>query len=168
MLQTKFRKLTHEDSGALEELITVIESNLENKYFWLPIKEEARKHFWDEEWTEFYGLFQDGRLVAAAALFFNEYEFGESREQLKLNGECVAEIGRVMVHPKYRGNDLACQLIQCLIDIAKQKNIEYVLATIHPQNVPSQRAFQKAGLKKMCTYVKNDTYVRDIYVMEYN
>lgn len=164
----ELRKITLEDREALEQLITVIESNLENKYFWLPIKEEARKHFFDEEWTEFYGVFQKGMLIAAVALFFNEYEFGESVSQVKLNGKKVAEIGRVMVHPEYRGNNLLFQLNKHILDIARQKGLEYVLATIHPENAPSQRSFQKAGLEKMCTYVKNDTYIRDIYVMKLN
>ena len=164
----ELRKITLEDGEVLEQLITVIESNLENKYFWLPITEEARKHFFDEEWTAFYGLFQNGVLIAAAALFFNEYEFGESVSQVKLNGKKVAEIGRAMVHPEYRGNNLLYQLNKYLLDVAKQKGIEYVLATIHPENAPSQRSFQKAGLEKLHTYVKDDAYIRDIYVMKLN
>lgn len=162
----EFRKLVNGDSEELEQLITVIEGNLENKYFWLPIKEEARRHFFDEEWTLVYGFFEDGRLVAAAALFLNEYEFGESREQLKLEREKVAEIGRVMVHPEYRGMNFSCGLIKKLVCIAEQEGIEYVLATIHPQNIPSQRSFQKADFERKCTYVKNESYIRDIYVIK--
>lgn len=162
----EFRKLFLKDKEALEQLITVIESNMKNKYFWLPIKEEARKHFFDNEWTEFYGLFDSGVLIAAAALFYNEYEFGESLKQLNIGGRKVAEIGRAMVHPKYRGHNLLYQINKNLIAVANRNGLEYVLATIHPENEPSQRSFRKAGLMKMDTYVKNDAYVRDIFVIK--
>lgn len=98
------RKITLQDRDALERLIAEVENSLKNEYFWLPIKEEARKHLLDP-------------------------------------------------------------LIKDLLDIARQRGIECVLATIHPENVPSQRLFQKAGLEKMCTYTKDVSYIRDVYVI---
>ncbi len=159
------RKITLQDRDALERLIAEVENSLKNEYFWLPIKEEARKHFFDDEWTEFYGVFQEGELIAAIALFLNEYEYGESLKQLNSTEKKVAELGRAMVHPAYRGKHLLDPLIKDLLDIARQRGIECVLATIHPENVPSQRLFQKAGLEKMCTYTKDVSYIRDVYVI---
>ena len=53
----EFRKLTIADKEQLDTLITIIESTLDQKDFWLPINSISRKHFFDNSWTEFYGLF---------------------------------------------------------------------------------------------------------------
>ena len=113
-------------------------------------------------------MFDGTRLIAAVALFYNEHEFGESLKQLGQPLGTVAEIGRAMVHPVYRGNNLLYRLNTELLKAAKGKGIDTVLATIHPDNLPSQRSFQKLGLVKQCTYVKGDRYVRDIYTMKLN
>ena len=158
-------KLTPSHKEKLELLIRDIEAALADEAFWLPIKEEARAHFFDEEWTEFYGVFDGERLVGAAALFYNEYEYGESLRQLNVKGHTVAEIGRAMVHPDYRGNNLLYRINLHLITIAKAKGVDLLLSTIHPDNIPSQKSFQKLGMKKQHTYVKSDGFIRDIFTM---
>ncbi len=160
------RKLTALDSESLKKLIEAIEDSLENKDFWLPINETSEIHFFDENWTEFYGLFEGERLVAASALFYNEHEFGESLSHLQRIGCKTAEIGRSMVHPQYRGNNYLLKINTELLKLAKSKGIELVLATIHPQNVPSQKSFQKLGFTKQCTYVKHGGFLRDIYTYD--
>ena len=162
----KFRKLTAEDEQKLLGLIDVIEENLDNKEFWLPINEMSKNHFFDATWTEFYGAFDGDNLVASAALFYNEHEYRESLQKLNLKITSVAEIGRAMVHPEYRGNNLLYSINLKLVDIAREKNIEYLLATIHPENIPSQKSFIKLGMTKQTTYRKNCGYVRDIYLMK--
>ena len=161
----EIRKLFRSDANELYDLISIIEKNLENKEFWLPLKPTAKEHFFDENWTEFYGIFDGTVLVGAVALFYNEYEYGESLKYLNRNISNVAEIGRAMVRPNYRGNNILYLLNTKLIEVAKAKNIENLIATIHPQNIPSQKSFLKLGMKKQCTYIKSNGYVRDIYLL---
>ena len=162
----EIKKLSIKDKNQLEALISVVEENIENRDFWLPINNISKEHFFDESWTEFIGMFEGDALIAAVALFFNEHEYGESLRELGVKGKKVAEIGRAMVHPDYRGHNILYQLNLCLLKEAKEKNIDMLLATIHPQNLPSQKSFQKLGMKKQHTYVKGNAYLRDIYTLD--
>lgn len=162
------RKLTENDGKKLNELIDRIEFSIENKKWWLPIKEVARNNFFNDEWTYFLGMFVSENLIAASALFLNEYEYGDSLESithLDLNGT-TAEIGRCMVDPSYRGNNFLLILNKKLIEIAKDLNINNLIATIHPQNIPSKRSFEKLGFIKETTVVKSGDFSRDIYVLK--
>ncbi len=159
------QKLTPSHREKLELLINDIEAALSDKAFWLPVKKEARMHFFDDDWTEFYGVFDGERLVGAAALFYNEYEYGESLRHLNVKCRKAAEIGRAMVHPEYRGNNMLYQINLHLIEVAKKKGVDLLLSTVHPDNIPSQKSFQKLGMKKQLTYTKSDGFIRDILTM---
>lgn len=158
------RKLTISDKEQLYNLIEEIETTLSNKDFWLPINKISKDHFFDEKWTIFYGAFDGNKLIGASALFLNPHEYEESFNQLKLdiNLDSVAEIGRSMVRPDYRGNYILARLNKILLHEALAHNKKYILATIHPDNTPSQKSFALIGMKKMTQYTKACGYVRDI------
>ena len=160
------RRLTPSDHDALWELIGEIESSLPNKEFWLPIKEGSSSHFFDESWTEFHGAFDGEHLIGASALFYNSYEFGESLEQLGMDTDGVAEVGRSMVHPDYRGRNILAEINTELICVARDRGLKTLIATIHPDNIPSQSSFRKIGFVKRKTYLKSDGFVRDILTLE--
>ncbi len=160
------RKLTASDSEALWELITDIESTLVSRDFWLPIKETSKEHYFDDSWTEFYGAFDGDRLAGASALFYNSFEFGESLSKLGRDPEGVAEVGRSMVHPDYRGRNLLVDINKVLISVAREKGLTFLLATVHPDNAPSQASFNRLGFIKRTTYLKSDGFVRDIFTYD--
>lgn len=80
---------------------------------------------------------------------------------------CVYET--VFVSPLYRGYGLQSKLISMLTDIAKEKGKEYIVATVHPDNIYSSANFIKNGYSKL-----NDTplskygSVRDYYSKKLN
>src|SRR5574344_355815 len=96
------KKLDSSDQQALTELINITETNLRDKVFWYPISDISRKHFLDDKWTNFFGIFDKDKLVAAAGLFYNDNEYGESAKALHLGNHKIAEIGRIMTHPEYQ------------------------------------------------------------------
>ena len=71
-----------------------------------------------------------------------------------------------MVHPDYRGRNLLATINKELISVAKEKGLRFLLATIHPDNVPSQTSFRKLGFVKRTTYFKSDGFVRDVYTFD--
>lgn len=160
------RKITESDREALWGLISDIESTLVSEEFWLPIKETSSSHYFDDSWTEFYGAFDGDRLAGASALFYNSFEFGESLGQLGRSSEGVAEVGRSMVHPDYRGHNLLVKINTELMSVAREKGLSFLLATVHPDNAPSQASFRRLGFTKVRTYMKSDGFVRDIYTYE--
>ena len=161
-----FRKLNIKDKEKLDKLIDIIEKNLTNNAYWLPMQAEARNHFFDENWTIFYGAFKDDNLISACALFLNEFEYGESAEKLNLNKSEVAEIGRCMVNPDYRGNNLMLTLNSKLLDVAKQMGKKYIIATAHPDNIPSNNSLKALGMTTQKTVVKMERYPRNIMLLE--
>ena len=112
------RKLTETDSAQLDNLIQEVEANLKNEKFWLPMEETAKTHFFDEDWTYFLGAFEDEELIGAVALFFNAYEYGESREILGIEDRDLAEYGRAIAD-LYKLYNRICVGIQILAIVKK-------------------------------------------------
>ena len=71
----------------------------------------------------FFGVFDNDKLVAASALFLNEYEYKESVENIGMKNYKFAEIGRCMVLPEYRGYNLMYKLNLILENIAKKSRV---------------------------------------------
>jgi RimJ/RimL family protein N-acetyltransferase len=160
------RKLTSSDKNKLDLLIKSIESTLDNKLWWLPISNKSFDNFFNDDWTYFLGLFEGDELVGASALFFNENEYGETIEHLKMVNKDIAEIGRCMVLKKYRGKNYMLELNQKLLKIASEHNIKKVIATAHPNNISSQCSLLSLGMSKVGSITKYPNFDRDIFLIE--
>lgn len=159
------KKIDKSDKMKLEKLIHRIESNLESEKWWLPIKETAREHFFDDKWTCFYGAYDNDELVGASALFINEYEYKESLLHIGEISGSIAEIGRCMVAPEYRGKNLLVAINIELIEVARKYKINNILATIHPENLASKKSFKKIGFKHITSIIKDNNYEREIFLI---
>ena len=156
------RKLTPNDKPQLDNLIKKIESSLPHKDWWLPIPSTAYEHFFDEAWTLFCGAFDQEKLVGASALFFNEFEYGKAVSYIHLTTQKIAEIGRCMVSPDYRGHELMFKMNEFLFGV-NPKKVDCFVATAHPENMPSIKSLEKSGFIKQATFVKADMK-RNIYL----
>ena len=161
------RQLTEDDESDYFELIETIEGQLDNELFWLPISATSRDHFFDDEWTTVLGLYENEKLVAASSLFYNSNEYGESASIIGLGPSAgkIAEIGRCMVLPAHRGDDYMLLLNRKLLDMAKKRHVDTLIATAHPDNKGSCRSLEKLGMKKEGFAIKNGSYPRNIYAM---
>lgn len=157
------KKVEGSDTEQFYELVREVEDNLASPAYWLPMTEIAKEHFFDDYWTYFLGAYEDEKLIVAVGLFLNEYEYGESADVLQLDRDTCAEIGRAMVHPQCRGRGLMRTLTEQLIAIAKEKGIENLIATVHPENMPSRKTFLKLEFEKKAHVVKMEGYERDIW-----
>jgi len=164
----EIRQLNKSDEISLINLINEIENSLIDKTWWLPIKKEARENFFNKEWTIFYGAFENSKLIGASALFLNEYEYGETVSYLNIDKKSVGEVGRCMVHPDYRGKNLLFIINSRIIEEAKEKKLNYLVATAHPENIASNKSLKKTGFKIMKTIVKEKIYPRNILLLEIN
>ncbi len=162
----EIKKIECAEKAQLENLIAEIESNLPDTAWWLPLNDTAKNHFFDDTWTYFLGLFDGETLVAASALFLNEHEFGETANETNIPLVNTAEIGRCMVSPTYRGHGYMFTLNTRLIEIAKEKGIRRLIATIHPDNVASNKTFIKNGFQLHSKVTKYNLFPRNVYVKE--
>ena len=160
------RNLTKSDEHALDLLIQDVEASLLDEKFWLPISETSKAHFFDNEWTYFLGAFAEEELVGAAALFFNENEWGESKQTIGIESTSIAEFGRAMVRSDFRGKGIMNMIANELVQVAKEKPVDCLLATVHPDNIPSQRTVKTMGMEKAGFCVKDGCFERDIFLCE--
>lgn len=162
------RVLDKNDKAALNQLISTIENSLPVPEWWIPIDDIEKSHFFDADWTCFLGAFDDNNnLVGASALFFNEHEFAEEAEKLGLDirSTNVAEIGRCMVHPDFRGHNLMCELNNRLRTIARNRGIDTILAVAHPDNIASNSSFLRLGAELKTTTTVYGTFRRNMYIV---
>ena len=162
----EFRRLKDDDENKLNALINVIETDLSDAAWWLPLKAKAKEHFFDLNWTIFQGAFDSGELVGACGLFLNPFEYGECADYIGASYNHTAEIGRCMVHPNYRGQNIMLSLNKILLKEAKNLNRTTIIATVHPDNISSNTSLIKLGMKVEKTIVKQKIYPRNILQME--
>ena len=160
------KRLTSADQSKLDHLIQIIEDSLLDADWWLPIQETARVHFFDSSWTIFYGTFDGEELVGASALFLNQFEFKEAALHIGVPLDGTAEIGRCMVNPKCRGNNLMLKMNKVLVDVAKENGVKRIVATAHPSNESSCHSLVSLGMRKNGEITKYNTFKRNIYLIE--
>jgi RimJ/RimL family protein N-acetyltransferase len=160
----KTRILTESDSDSLDNLINSIEGNLEKKEWWLPVTKKCRSMYFDGKSAVLIGAFnEDNKLIAASGLFFFEILSETNVSTLNAN---LAEIGRCMVLPEYRGENLMLKLNRELIEKAREMGKRSIVATSHPDNKASCRSLEQLGFTKKCLVKKWNNYSRNYYTYD--
>ena len=158
----EIRKLNLLDKKELFNLIENIESSLVDDSFWIPIDDISKNHFFDNDWTWFYGAFYEEKLVGAIGLFFNPIAYEENLEQLKIFSNKTVELGRLMVNSDYRGKSIGKKMIKYVLD--NFQDYELIIATVHPENIASKKTLIDSGLSYAITYTKKSGHLRDVLI----
>jgi RimJ/RimL family protein N-acetyltransferase len=160
----KTRILNKDDSNSLDNLINAVVADMEDEEWWKPISKKARNMFLDGESAILIGAFnENNELVAASGLFF--FEMLTDTSVCMLN-RGIAEIGRCMVLPEYRGDNLMLKLNRELVELAKKLGKMRLVATAHPDNVASCHSLEQLGFTKKCLVKKWKHYSRDYYTYD--
>ena len=53
-----------------------------------------------------------------------------------------------------------------LIEIAKKKGFEYLVATAHPDNVASNKSLAKLGMECKAQIIRAGKYLRNVYMIK--
>jgi RimJ/RimL family protein N-acetyltransferase len=160
----KTRILTNEDSDALDNLINTIVTNMEHEEWWKPISKKARGMFFDGKSAILVGAFnENNQMVAASGLFFFEML---SDTNISTLNRGLAEIGRGMVMPEYRGDNLMLRLNRELVEEARKLGKRRLVATSHPDNAASCRSLEQLGFTKKCLVRKWNNYSRNYYTYD--
>ena len=112
-----------------------------------------------------YGAYDNNKLVGTAQLYFSEYYVEKIKQILSLNSNSVAELGGALVLKEYRNKGIMKELSKRLIEEAKNKKYEYIVITVHPENIASNKAFSYTGAKVKQT-VNLGEYLRNIYLLD--
>lgn len=108
----------------------------------------------------------EGKLAAFSVVVNNREGCRSLASDLGLNPCEVLTFDAVVVSPAYRGRGFHRHFIDWSVALAKQKSCRYILATVDPKNIPSERNFLAKGFVVADTRVKYEGLLRDILKME--
>lgn len=161
----EYRKITIEEKESLINLIDKVLQNLERKEFFIPFTTEEIDMMFDDSKVITYCAYDNNKLVGTAQLYLSENYVEEIKRMLSLDSNSVAELGGALVLKEYRNKGIMKELSKRLIEEAKNRNIEYIVITVHPENIASNKAFSYTGAK-IKQIVNFGGYLRNIYLLD--
>lgn len=160
-----YREITLEDKNSMKILMDEVLGGLERKEFFIPYTEEEFEELFDKCKVISYGAFDDGKLIGTAQLYLQESCVRKLKEIINLKNDRVVELGGYLVSSEYRGKGIMKRLESILIEEAKKLNYEYILITVHPDNVASNMATRYTGAEVADTVYLGE-YLRNIYLLK--
>ena len=161
-----YKKISVDNRQELIELMENVLNKLERKEFFIPFTEEEIEELFKENKTMIYGAFDNEKLVGTAQLYLEGWDYiNEIKKEINLVSNKAVEIGGYLVLEKYRNKGIMKELQKRLIKEAEEQEIEYILATAHPENVPSNKTLESTGAKIVKT-TKLGEYLRNIYLLK--
>lgn len=161
----EYRKIDITDKDNLKNLIDIVLNGLERKEFFIPFTEEEIDMMFDSSIAITYGAYDNNKLVGTAQLYLSENYVSEIKKILELKNSKVAELGGALALKEYRNKGIIKNLLSILIEEAKDKNYDYLVATVHPENIASNKAALSTNAKIVKT-VNLGEYLRNIYLLE--
>lgn len=162
---SEYRKIDITDKDNLKNLIDIVLNGLERKEFFIPFTEEEIDMMFDSSIAITYGAYDNNKLVGTAQLYLSENYVSEIKKILELKNSKVAELGGALALEEYRNKGVIKNLLSILIEEAKDKNYDYLVATVHPENIASNKAALSTNAKIVKT-VNLGEYLRNIYLLE--
>ena len=165
---TEIKRLSACHQEAYIALTKEVLGTLPNPDWFMGLSEELLNTMFSPESTlTVYGFFVDGEL-AGTSLYDTCYE--EIEEVAQASGADMsqngAEVGVSLVLPKYRGQNIMHKLNIALVEDAKRNGFSYLVATAHPDNLPSNASLKKLGMEYKKTIIRQGHYERNVYFME--
>lgn len=161
----EYRKIDITDKDNLKNLIDIVLNGLERKEFFIPFTEEEIDMMFDSSIAITYGAYDNNKLVGTAQLYLSENYVSEIKKILELKNSKVAELGGALALEEYRNKGIIKNLLSILIEETKDKNYDYLVATVHPENIASNKAALSTNAKIVKT-VNLGEYLRNIYLLE--
>lgn len=161
----EYKKISISDKDKLDYLIKNVINNLERKEFFIPFDSVKLNNMFNEDKIIVYGAYDNDILVGMATLYIDNSYFNNLLEIINIESDKIAELGGYLVLSDYRNKGIMKHLQNLLIEEAKKLNYEYIILTVHPENIPSNKVVSKIGAEIVKTSTLGD-YLRNIYLLE--
>jgi RimJ/RimL family protein N-acetyltransferase len=96
----------------------------------------------------FHGVFEDGRLVAAAGTHLVSPTYG------------VAALGNVFTHPDFRGCGYATVATSAVVTELHGRGIRDIVLNVDQRNKPASRIYERLGFERYCPFFDGMACVR--------
>jgi RimJ/RimL family protein N-acetyltransferase len=91
------------------------------------------------------------------------YDF---KKEFGLENFTVCELGGNLVLPEYRGNGITTRLQTMELEIAKERNFDYIISMAHPDNVGSCKTLERVGLNFVKETRLSNGFLRKLYMLK--
>lgn len=144
----EIRRLWEQDVPQVQTLLMDVVSRLPSDALYSTDRLEALYEYVEQK-GEMYGVYQGDTLVAYTVIAFPGFsasnlgrEFGVPEEELPR----VASLEGTIVHESVRGQGLQRRFHAWREQRAREKDMLYLYATVHPDNAVSRQNLEAAGL----------------------
>lgn len=161
----KFRKVDINEKENLIQLINEVLNSLERKDFFMPFTQEELQDICNQERILTFGAYDNEKIVGMAQLYLKQSDVNEIKNILNIKNDKVAELGGYLVLPNYRNKGIMKKLETILIQEAKKLKYKYIVITVHPENIASNKATEYTGAK-IAKVTKFGEYLRNIYLLD--
>jgi RimJ/RimL family protein N-acetyltransferase len=164
MSDLTFKRVTKADEVEVFNLIDNVLESLERKEFFIPYSEAEKKIFFDDQYAYSYGAYDNGKLIAINQIFLDKSLVEEYCEMLNIdNSKIVCELGGFLVLREYWGKGIMTKLSEMQYKLAKELDIDYIVATAHPDNIGSCKVLEKLGMNLYDNIITSSGYLRNLY-----
>jgi RimJ/RimL family protein N-acetyltransferase len=97
-------------------------------------------------------VFDDDKVVGFSAIHFLRQWPDYLEQQFENEAypcQHCALVWFTLVHPDYRGLGINKKMTQLRLSEAAKVGVKYLIATVHPDNIPSLRMLQSLGMKQI-------------------
>ena len=162
----KIEKLSDKHKNQLKDLIQITVKNLEKPEWLITLSDEEIENIFDNPKVVMYGAIEENKLLAISGLFFDETDYLDIMQLLRIENYKVAEIAECMTHPSARGNNLMLKINSIIMQDAKELGFEYLIATAHPDNISSNKSLSKLGMQNHSQIHRYGKYLRNCYIIK--
>lgn len=164
MSELIYKEIEKKDRDKILNLIDNVVSNLERpEFYFIGDEEKEIQRMFDLEYVYNLGVYDNEKLVGMTQLYIDQEDLKEYIDILGLNKYKVCELGSALVLENYRNRGIMQNLIKIQKDKAKHLKFDYMIATVHPENTPSNIVFEKFGFFIEKQIMINDKYLRNLY-----
>ncbi len=159
-----FQKIPKEDEKQVRNLVNTVFENLEREDFLIPWTEEQMNRFFDEEYSILFGAYDNGKLIAMCQIFTPREIEEEYYDILNISkAKSICELGGFLVLPEYRRKGIMTTLSTITMSCFNKLNFDYIISTVHPENITSNKIVQKLGFELYIVLTTQSGYLRNLY-----
>ena len=120
--------------------------------------------FFDNNYSFLLGAYDGNKLVAMCQIFTQKEIEEEYYDILNISkSKTICELGGFLVLPEYHNKGIMTKLSEDTYDLVKKLNFDYVISTIHPENIASNKIVQKLGFLLYTTLTTQSGFLRNLY-----
>lgn len=159
-----FKRIFKEDEKQVRTLVNNVFENLVREDFLIPWTEEQMGRFFNTDYSFLLGAYDDNKLIAMSQIFTPREIEEEYYDILNVSkSKSICELGGFLVLPEYRNKGIMTKLSEMSCELVNELNFDYIISTVHPENIASNKIVQKLGFELYDTLTTQSGFLRNLY-----